>query len=81
MRRTFGQRPDIPSKRFFIKLFRRGEAEVIVDIKRRDVYLTLRYKSGIQLFSVKRFMGHPATIAFPKCARKKCLEAFFFYIS
>ncbi len=84
MRRRFDDLPQkgsYPSRNFFVNIFKRKYAEVVVDTKRRDIYLILRLKRDEQYHSVRKFCGNPAKVEFPKWARKACVELFFHYFS
>jgi len=83
MRRTFDDRPkkdNRPSNNFFVKVFERKYAIVVVDCESNDVHLILELQRGEQYHSVKKFISQPA-VGFPVWARKKCLELFFYYFN
>jgi len=84
MRRFIDETDQTPiSKCFFRKIFKRPNAQVLVDLEERDVYLILNYKKGRQCFSIKQFIAQPAEpeTRLPAWARQKCIALYFHYFS
>jgi len=74
------EKKQFPSRCFFINIFKRAFASVIVDTEEKDIFLILSLKNRTHYFSVRQFIRCP-TSYFPVWARKKCLQAFYYYFS